>query len=211
MLLIDNREKETKFPEIIRCKGINFEFTDLECGDYVFPGRFIMKRYGHNFVPSLNDETLFSVAKKLKHHSDQGFIMVDAAYFKHENDWRIVISEAISALSLEYRLPVLTFDGDDFFVLLVESMIKRSAEKFDTKEPARLAQMERDRAFREKDIDHLRKLVGIGRIRAGRLLDHYRTRAAISSVSLDDLTVLVGPEAAGSIHENREWVRMPLL
>jgi ERCC4-type nuclease len=67
IILIDNREKDSKIPDLLKDKGIPILFESLEIEDYIIGDLIIEKRTSKDFIASVFDGRYFNKQIKLLH------------------------------------------------------------------------------------------------------------------------------------------------
>jgi ERCC4-type nuclease len=67
VILIDNREKDSGIPELLKEKGIPILFENLEIGDYIIGDLIIERKTSKDFIASVLMEEFFNKQIKLLH------------------------------------------------------------------------------------------------------------------------------------------------
>ena len=71
-IIVDNRERKSGISEELSDLDVNFEFSQLELGDFILSDDCVVERKTiSDFLSSLVDGRLFSQAKNLKDHFDK--------------------------------------------------------------------------------------------------------------------------------------------
>jgi ERCC4-type nuclease len=65
VILIDNREKDSGIPELLKEKGIPILFENLEIGDYIIGDLIIERKTSKDFIASVLMEEFFNKQIKL--------------------------------------------------------------------------------------------------------------------------------------------------
>jgi len=60
VILIDNREKDSGIPELLKEKGIPILFENLEIGDYIIGDLIIERKTSKDFIASVLMEEFFN-------------------------------------------------------------------------------------------------------------------------------------------------------
>ena len=60
IILIDNREKDSKIPDLLKNKGIPILFENLEIGDYIIGDLVIERKTSKDFIPSIFNGRYFN-------------------------------------------------------------------------------------------------------------------------------------------------------
>jgi DNA excision repair protein ERCC-4 len=100
IILIDNREKDSKIPDLLKNKGIPILFENLEIGDLI-----IERKTSKDFIASIFDGRIFQQANKITSFTNKAILLIEGnlneeiEYVKNKNS----IYGTLLSLALSYN------------------------------------------------------------------------------------------------------------
>jgi len=91
IILIDNREKDSRIPNILKNKGIPILFENLEIGDYIIGDIIIERKTSKDFIASVFDGRIFQQANKITSFTNRAILLIEGLlqneleYVKNKN------------------------------------------------------------------------------------------------------------------------------
>ncbi|MGB9674909.1 MAG: ERCC4 domain-containing protein, partial [Nanopusillaceae archaeon] len=91
IILIDNREKDSGIPNILKDKGIPILFENLEIGDYIIGDIIIERKTSKDFISSIFDGRIFNQANKITSYTSKAVLLIEGnlnnelEYLKNKN------------------------------------------------------------------------------------------------------------------------------
>jgi len=77
-MIIDEREKKSGIPDLLRAVGVNIELTNLTIGDYIVAPETVVERKSiQDFISSVFDGRLFDQCSRLKEHYEHPVILME--------------------------------------------------------------------------------------------------------------------------------------
>ena len=77
-IIVDDREKKSGIPELLKSIGINIEIKTLPVGDYIVAPETIVERKSiHDLVSSVFDGRLYDQCSRLKEHFQSPIILME--------------------------------------------------------------------------------------------------------------------------------------
>ena len=77
VILIDNREKDSGIPELLKEKGIPILFENLEIGDYIIGDLIIERKTSKDFIASIFDGRIFQQANKITSYTNRAILLIE--------------------------------------------------------------------------------------------------------------------------------------
>src|SRR4030065_1417456 len=115
-IVVDERERKSGIPDLLRSVGINIEMKTLPIGDYIVAPETVVERKSiHDLISSVFDGRLFDQCNRLKEHFQFPIILmegnVDEINEITENP--LIFYGAISSVALDFRIPVIATPSAD--------------------------------------------------------------------------------------------------
>jgi len=203
-IVVDEREKGSEVPSLLRRMGVYLSFTQLGVGDYVISQRCAVERKAaRDFMTSIFDGRLFDQAGRLVEHYPRSIVVVEGDFRGVESysEKPKVFWGAVSSLIADYGVSVV-FTGDEGeTAMLLYGLAKREQEE---KALRRVFVRKRlpKKSLREQQLYVLQSLPGIGATLAERLLERFGSLRAVFSASPAELRLVKGMtwEKAEELH-----------
>ena len=77
IILIDNREKDSRIPNILKNKGIPILFENLEIGNYIIEDIIIERKTSKDFIASIFDGRIFQQANKITSFTNKAILLIE--------------------------------------------------------------------------------------------------------------------------------------
>jgi Fanconi anemia group M protein len=202
MITVDSRESRSGVREWLTKLGYETDVAELAAGDYAVADRLLVERKEANdFCASVMSGRLFGQAGRLVAHSAQCVIVV-------EGDLRAIwssinqesVAGALSAILTTFKIPVVTVAAAEQTARLIGRMARHCTEGLGYEIPLRVQKPKAHGAIAQYLVEGL---PGVGPETSRRLLEHFKTPAAIFSATVDELRKVkgVGPKTAELIVE----------
>ncbi len=189
---MDERERRSGVPSLLRSLGLAVQFATLDVGDYVIPSGFVIERKTVNdFTTSLFSGRLFEQAERLLKAYDAPLILV-------EGDLQSVIDTLPNPRTIWGAVATLMFThGARIFLTrdrhqtadFIHTLAMRGGMKAVRPQVYKKARM---RTLEEARIGLLSSLPGIGPKLAHRLLHHFGTARKVLGASAVELAMIEG-------------------
>jgi len=192
-VVVDEREKPSGIPELLKEYGLQVEYQMLEVGDYVVsPDYAVERKKGRDFLKSLYSGRLFDQAHRLCETYDRPVLVVEGELplFVREMARPRAFWGALTTLAFEYGLSVFfTADAgqtaDFIYTLTRHRGFARPRGPLIRKKP-RVKGLERTQLFL------VSSLPGIGPKLADRALRRFGTVRRVFSASVAELSSVDG-------------------
>ena len=190
-IIVDERERKSGIPDLLRAVGINIELKTLPIGDYIVAPETVVERKSiHDLVSSIFDGRLFDQCNRLKEHFQFPIILIEGNLDEISNitENPLIFYGAISSIALDFKIPILPTPSADHTAKLLVSLCSR-------KESATgpfLKKIKKSNDIQKQQLSVLSSLPGIGEKLALRLLKKFGSPLRIFSASTTELAKVDG-------------------
>ena len=190
-MIIDEREKKSGIPDLLRAVGVKVELRNLPVGDYIVAPETVVERKSvHDFVSSVFDGRLFDQCNRLKEHFEHPTILMEGSLDKIEEiiENPLVFYGAISAIVLDYKIPIIPTPSASHSAKLLISMCARQA----TSKGPFLKKIKKSDDLQKQQLSVLCSLPGVGEKLATRMLERFGSPSKTLSASFTELSKIKG-------------------
>jgi len=190
-IIVDERERKSGIPDLLRAVGINIELKTLPIGDYIVAPETVVERKSiHDLISSIFDGRLFDQCNRLKEHFQFPIILIEGNLDEISNitENPLIFYGAISSIALDFKIPILPTPSADHTAKLLVSLCSR-------KESATgpfLKKIKKSNDIQKQQLSVLSSLPGIGEKLALRLLKKFGSPLRIFSASSTELAKVDG-------------------
>jgi len=190
-IIVDERERKSGIPDLLRAIGINIELKTLPIGDYIVAPETVVERKSiHDLISSIFDGRLFDQCNRLKEHFQFPIILIEGNLDEISNitENPLIFYGAISSIALDFKIPILPTPSADHTAKLLVSLCSR-------KESATgpfLKKIKKSNDIQKQQLSVLSSLPGIGEKLALRLLKKFGSPLRIFSASSTELAKVDG-------------------
>ncbi len=194
-IIIDERERKSGIPDLLRAVGINIEMKTLPIGDYIVAPETIVERKSiRDLVSSVFDGRLFDQCTRLKEHYQFPIILlegnVDEINEITENP--LIFYGAVSTIALDFKIPIIPTPSADHTAKLLVSMCSRK----ETPKGPFLKKIKKSNNVQKQQLTALSSLPGVGEKLAIRMLKKFGSPLRVFNANLAELTKVEGLGAA---------------
>lgn len=194
-IIIDERERKSGIPDLLRAVGINIEMKTLPVGDYIVAPETIVERKSiRDLVSSVFDGRLFDQCNRLKEHYQFPIILmegnVDEINEITENP--LIFYGAVSTIALDFKIPIISTPSADHTAKLLVSLCSR---KEAPKGPF-LKKIKKSNNVQKQQLTALSSLPGVGEKLSIRMLKKFGSPLRVFNANLAELTKVEGLGAA---------------
>ena len=122
-IIVDEREKKSGIPTLLKAAGINIEMKMLPLGDFIVaPETVVERKTIPDLVSSIFDGRLFDQCTRLKEHFQNPIILMEGNVDEIENitENPLVFYGALSSIAIDFKIPIIpTPDASHTAKLLV--------------------------------------------------------------------------------------------
>tara|TARA_B100001971_G_C18185544_1_gene535367 strand:- start:455 stop:1141 length:687 start_codon:yes stop_codon:yes gene_type:complete len=190
-IVVDEREKKSGIPDLLKAIGINLEIKTLPIGDYIVaPETIIERKSVSDLISSIFDGRLFDQCNRLKEHFQFPIILVEGDVTKIEQlaDNPLVFYGAMSSIVLDFKIPIIPTANASRTAKLLVSMCSR---KDVTKGPF-IKKIKKSNDLQKQQLAMLCSLPNVGEKIAIRMLEKFGTPLEVLSASTADLSKING-------------------
>jgi len=190
-IVIDERERKSGIPKLLRAIGVNVEVKTLPIGDYIVSHETVVERKSiHDFISSIFDGRLFDQCNRLKEHFKFPIILLEGNVDEIESitENPLVFYGALSTIAVDFKIPIIPTPNASHTAKLLVSL---SSRKESIKGPL-LKKIKKSNDIQKQQLIVLCSLPGIGEKTAIRMLEKFGTPLKVLSSSTKDLAKIPG-------------------
>ena len=204
-IIVDEREKKSGIPDLLKAVGVNIEIKTLPVGDYIVAPEIVVERKSiRDLISSIFDGRLFDQCNRLREHFQHPVILMegDVDEIEEFTENPLVFYGALSSIALDFKIPVLPTPNATHTAKLLVSM---SSRKDATKGPF-LKKIKKSSDLQRQQLSVLCSLPGVGEKLATRMLEKFGTPLQVLGASSVELSKVegLGKERAKKIREMLE-------
>jgi DNA excision repair protein ERCC-4 len=190
-MIIDEREKKSGIPDLLRAVGVNIELKNLLVGDYIVAPETIVERKSiPDFISSVFDGRLFDQCNRLKEHFEHPVILMEGNVDQIEDltENPLVFYGAISSVVLDFKIPIIPTPSASHTAKLLIAMCTRQENK---KGPF-LKKIKKSDDLQKQQLSVLCSLPGVGEKLATRMLERFGSPTNTLKASYTELSKIKG-------------------
>ena len=190
-IIVDERERKSGIPELLKAVGINMEVKTLPIGDYIVAPETVVERKSlHDLVSSVFDGRLFDQCSRLKEHFQFPIILMEGNVDEIEEitENPLIFYGAVSRVALDFKIPIIPTPSAAHTAKLLVSMCSR---KEGSQGPF-LKKIKKSNDIQKQHLSTLSRLPGVGEKLAVRMLEKFGTPLRVFNASLAELAKVEG-------------------
>ena len=190
-IVVDEREKKSGIPDLLRSVGINLEVKTLPVGDYIVAPETIVERKSvSDLISSVFDGRLFDQCNRLKEHFAHPVILMEGNVEEIEQivENPLVFYGAISAVAIDFKIPIIPTPNATHSAKMLISMCSRK----DSLKGPFLKKIKKSDDVTRQQLSVLCSLPGIGEKLATRMLTKFGSPSKTLNASTADLAKVDG-------------------
>jgi len=190
-IIVDERERKSGIPDLLRSVGINIEMKTLKIGDYIVaPETVIERKSTHDLVSSIFDGRLFDQCNRLKEHFQFPIILVEGNLDEIDKitENPLIFYGALSTIALDFKIPVIPTPNAAHTAKLLVCMCSR---KESPKGPF-LKKIKKSNNIQSQQLATLSSLPGVGEKLATRMLEKFGTPLRVFNATISELAKIEG-------------------
>ncbi|HKC78834.1 MAG TPA: ERCC4 domain-containing protein [Nitrosopumilaceae archaeon] len=190
-IIVDEREKKSGIPDLLRAVGVNIELKNLSVGDYIVAPETIIERKSiQDFISSVFDGRLFDQCNRLKEHFEHPVILMEGNVDQIEEltENPLVFYGAISSVILDFKIPIIPTPNASHTAKLLIAMCTRQENK---KGPF-LKKIKKSDNLQKQQLSVLCSLPGVGEKLATRMLERFGSPTNTLKASYTELSKIKG-------------------
>jgi len=190
-IVVDEREKKSGIPGILKGIGINLEIKTLPIGDYIVaPETVVERKTISDLVSSVFDGRLFDQCNRLKEHYKFPILLIEGNIDEIEEltENSLVFYGAISSIAIDFKIPVIHTPNASHTSKLLVSMCSRK----DASKGPFIKKIRKSNDIQKQQLSMLCSLPGVGEKTAVRMLEKFGTPLRVLSSSTTELSKVSG-------------------
>lgn len=200
-IVVDDRERKSRIPNLLKAIGITVTMKTLSVGDYVVAPEVVIERKSiRDLIASVFDGRLFDQCNRLKKYYKHPVLLVEGDVIEIEDmtENPLIFYGALSSVILEYNIPVLHTPTAEHTVKLLVAMCSR---KENSKGPL-IKKIKKSNNIQQQQLSVLSSLPGVGEKIAIRMLEKMHTPLNVLNATSVDLGKIqgLGTARAKKIH-----------
>ena len=127
-IIIDERERKSGIPKLLKSIGVNVEIKTLPIGDYIVSHETVVERKSINdLISSIFDGRLFDQCNRLKEHFQFPIILLEGDVDEIESitENPLVFYGALSTIAIDYKIPIIPTPNASHTAKLLVSLSSR--------------------------------------------------------------------------------------
>ena len=190
-IVVDEREKRSGIPSLLKGIGINLEIKTLPVGDYIVAPETIVERKSiSDLVSSVFVGRLFDQCNRMKENFQFTIIIIEGDTNEIEEliENPFVFYGAVSSVAIDFKIPIISTPNASHTAKLLVSMCSR---KDVTKGPF-IKKIRKSDDLQRQQLAVLSSLPGVGEKTAIRMLEKFGTPLKVFSASSTELSKISG-------------------
>jgi len=188
---VDEREKKSGIPNLLKEIGINLEIKTLPVGDYIVaPETVVERKTISDLISSIFDGRLFDQCNRLKEHYQFPILLIegDISEIEKLTENPFVFYGAISSIVIDFKIPVIPTPSASHTSKLLISMCSRK----DMASGPFIKKIRKSNNLQKQQLSMLCSLPGVGEKTAIRMLEKFGTPLNILNSSATELSKVGG-------------------
>lgn len=190
-IVVDEREKKSGIPDLLRLTGMNMEIKTLPIGDYIVAPETVVERKSiSDFLSSVFDGRLYDQCNRLKEHFQHPVLLMEGNVDEIENitENPFIFYGAVSRVTMDFKIPIIpTPSAHHTAKLLVSMCHKREPHKGPF-----LKKIKKSNNLQKQQLSFLASLPGVGEKLATRMLEKFDTPMGVLNSTVSDLAKVSG-------------------
>jgi DNA excision repair protein ERCC-4 len=205
-IVVDERERNSNIPELLKNAGAIIDFTQLKVGDYVVSSETAVERKTvRDLISSIYDGRLFIQCSDLVKYYQKPLLIVQGnlaelaetpedtedADTKPFTERMLLAYDALITVAMEFRIPTIHTPSAEQTAQLLVTLVNRSLREGKAKGPL-LRKIKKDNPIYIQQLSVLASLPGVGEKLAARMLKKFDTPTRALNASAAELSIIPG-------------------
>jgi len=209
-IIVDERERSSRVPGLLRQAGAVTDFAHLKVGDYVISTETAIERKTiRDLLNSIYDGRLLVQCSDLVQHYAKPLIIIEGNILNladesspfedsPSNDRIYLVSETLARVALDFRIPMINVPSAEYTSQLLLTMLNKTFEEGKNNGPL-LKRIKKSNPVQVQQLSILSSLPGVGDILAVRMLRNFITPRRALTASAAELARIPGFGSARAI------------
>ncbi len=190
-IVIDDREKKSGIPDLLKAVGVNIEIKTLPIGDYIVAPETVVERKSiQDLMSSIFDGRLFDQCSRLKEHFQNPIILMEGNVDEIDSitENPLIFFGALSTIAIDFKIPIIPTSSASHTAKLLVSMCSR---KQSHKGPF-LKKIRKSNDLQKQQLSTLCSLPGVGEKTAIRMLKKFGSPLQVFTAPYTELSKVEG-------------------
>ena len=190
-IIVDERERKSGIPDLLKSVGLNLEMKTLPIGDYIVAPETVVERKSiRDLMSSVFDGRLFDQCSRLKEHFEYPIVLMEGNVDEIEEitENPLIFYGAISTVVLDFKIPVIPTPSAAHTAKLLVSL----CSKKDSPKGPYLKKIKKSSDLEKQQLSVLCSLPGIGEKFAIRMLNKFGTPLRVFTATTAELAKVEG-------------------
>src|SRR5919205_2587251 len=206
-IVVDEREKGSRIPTLLRQAGAIIDFAQLKVGDYVVsPETAIERKTVRDLISSIYDGRLFLQCSDLVKYYQKPLLVMqgnitelaesshdveDPDDIKSHAERMSLAYDALITVATEFRIPIIHTPSAEHTAQLLVTLVNRSLQQAKAAGPL-LRKIKKENPIHIQQLSVLASLPGVGEKLAVRMLKKFHTPIRALNASAAELATIQG-------------------
>jgi DNA excision repair protein ERCC-4 len=206
-IVVDERERSSNIPELLKNAGAVIDFTQLKVGDYVVSSETAVERKTvRDLISSIYDGRLFVQCSDLVRFYQKPLLVVqgniadlaqtsedmeDPDDIKLHTERMSLAYDALITVATEFRIPIIHTPSAEQTAQLLVTLVNRSLQEAKATGPL-LRKIKKENPIQIQQLSVLASLPGVGEKLAARMLKKFHTPIRALNASAAELATIPG-------------------
>ena len=190
-IIVDERERKSGIPDLLKSVGMNLEIKTLPVGDYIVAPETIIERKSiRDLMSSVFDGRLFDQCSRLKDHFQHPIVLMEGNVDEIEEitENPLIFYGAISTVVLDFKIPVIPTPSAAHSAKLLVSMCSRK----NVSGGPYLKKIKKSSDLEKQQLSILCSMPGIGEKFATRMLEKFGSPLKVLTATSAELAKVEG-------------------
>jgi DNA excision repair protein ERCC-4 len=190
-IVVDEREKKSGIPDLLKAVGINLEIKTLPVGDYIVAPETVVERKSiSDLISSIFDGRLFDQCNRLKEHFAHPVLLMEGDVDEIEQivENPFVFYGTLASVAIDFKIPIIPTPNATHTAKLLVSMCSRK----DASKGPFLKKIRKSDDLARQQLSVLCSLPGVGEKLATRMLERFGSPVQTLNASVADLAKVDG-------------------
>ena len=206
-IVVDEREKSSNIPELLKNAGAVIDFTQLKVGDYVVSSETAVERKTvRDLISSIYDGRLFLQCSDLVKYYQKPLLVMQGNIaelgetsedvggtedIKLHTERMSLAYDALITVATEFRIPIIHTPSPEQTAQLLVTLVNRSLQEAKATGPL-LRKIKKENPIDIQQLSVLASLPGVGEKLAARMLKKFHTPIRALNASAAELATIPG-------------------
>lgn len=205
-IVVDEREKKSGIPKLLKDAGAVIDFAQLKVGDYIVAPEIAVERKSiRDLISSIYDGRLFIQCSDLVKYYQKPLLVVqgniaelteipedvDHKDIKKLAERMSLAYDALATVAIEFHIPILHTPSADQTAQLLVALVNRSLKEGKATGPL-LRKIKKENPLFIQQLSILSALPGVGEKLAARMLEKFHSPKRALTASMAELATIPG-------------------